>query len=794
MSTGIRTIMFSWILFSCEFYIKYICTGNKESEVLLMTALNHRDYNNELENLHTVMDYLKAYREKILKQKLRIDKDVDYGIRHFNSDNAEQFNELIINTSIQESILEKLKTADKSLSKPYFARVDFKEEQKSKLEEIYIGKMSLMREENQEILITDWRAPIANLYYEGRLGNAVYHCPDGEVEGQITLKRQYIIENAALKEIYDIDITTNDDFLQASLGSSKDNRLKDIVSTIQAEQNRVIRAEMWKPLIVQGAAGGGKTTIALHRIAYLLYNNENTLLPKNFMIIAPNRFFLSYISEVLPDLGVENVLQTTFEDLSLNIIGTKLKVMPSSEKLSFFIENNSIHSQYTIDALKYISKFKSSLAFMKIIRKHVRNIEQKFLPKIDFSIGSTSLFTYNELQRLFLQEYNYLPLVKRINEIKKNLVNTLKREKGPLLEKVEREYDAKINKIRDSMKDCPERRQRIIKLAEERDSLLDKIRRQSKVIVKEYLDRIKPLSSIEYYKSLISDQKSFIHCCKSLGETDDYEAVRVYTENIIKEGYVEAEDLAPLLYIEYHIFGLEEKFSVKHVIIDEAQDYSLFQFYVLKQIIGSSSFTILGDLFQGIHSYKGITSWSEVEKFIFPDSNASYLTLEQSYRTTVEIMEAANRVIKSLKSIELPLAKPVIRHGEPVEIREMKDMKALARVIADKIGEIMEQGYKSAAVICKTLAEGKKLQAELRKIKLQVDLITGSEKEFNGGVVIVPSYLVKGLEFDAVIVANAGKEVYKTNELDIKLLYVAMTRPLHRLYIYSIGEISKLLL
>jgi DNA helicase-2/ATP-dependent DNA helicase PcrA len=186
--------------------------------------------------------------------------------------------------------------------------------------------MCLTRDEDQKLIIVDWRAPIANMYYESRLGDASYQCPDGKISGTLSLKRQFSIEKGRLEEIFDIDITTNDQFLQSYLGASADNRLKDIVSTIQAEQNRVIRANMERPLIVQGVAGSGKTTIALHRIAYLIYNYGKSFVPENFMIIAPNRLFLNYISEVLPELGVERVKQTTFEDFAREVIHEKYQI------------------------------------------------------------------------------------------------------------------------------------------------------------------------------------------------------------------------------------------------------------------------------------------------------------------------------------------------------------------------------------------------------------------------------------------------------------------------------------
>ncbi|MDP4089656.1 MAG: RNA polymerase recycling motor HelD, partial [Bacillota bacterium] len=724
-----------------------------------MPALNHPDYQSEMQKLNYILQYLKEYNLQILRQKGNIDKEVEYGIRHYNSDNAEQFNDLIINSKIKENLSQKLKAVGSGLSKPYFARVDFKESGAPWLERLYIGKMSLLRAEDQEMLITDWRAPIASLYYEGRLGKANYDCPDGSICGDIFLKRQYVIDSADLKEIYDIDITTNDDFLQASLNSSKDKRLKDIVSTIQAEQNKVIRADMWKPLIVQGAAGGGKTTIALHRIAYLLYNHEDSLKPNNFMIIAPNRFFLSYISEVLPDLGVENVLQVTFEDLAQSIIGTKFKLRPSQEKLSYFIEGPGNDSPTDKKKLQDISRFKSSMDFMRIIKRYVEDIERNLIPRDDFKIDSFCLLPYEEIQRLFLIEYSYLPLMKRINELKKNLVNTLKLRKEPIMDEIELKYERLINEVRSRMKDCPERRQKIIALADKRDSLLEKIRKESKIIIKEFMNSIKFLTPYEYYHGLICSMDTFHRCCSDIIDEKGAEAARFHTENILREGTLEIEDLAPMMHIKYFIFGLDEKFTARHILIDEAQDFSLFQLYILKRIIRSGSFTILGDLCQGIHSYRGIQSWQEVQSTIFPEESPSFMTLEQSYRTTVEIMEAANAVIKSLDGLDVPLAKPVIRHGDQVKITGKRNLKEVAEAVKSDLWNIKEEGFKSAAVICKTLKECLDLKAELARLKVKCDLITGSEKDYPGGVVLIPSYLVKGLEFDAVIIANAGSEV-----------------------------------
>lgn len=751
-----------------------------------MSALEHPDYTEELERLSYTLKYLKNYNSKVQSKKAKIDREVDYSVKHYNSDNAEQFNELLINTAFQDTLSQKIRNLKRSLSKPYFARVDFKEKGNINIQNLYIGKISLLRNTDHEPIIIDWRTPIANLYYEGRLGDASFESPDGKVHGEIKLKRQYIIENAELKDIYDIDITTNDEFLQAALGSSKDNRLKDIVSTIQAEQNKVIRADMWKPLVVQGAAGGGKTTIALHRIAYLLYNHENTLNPKNFMIIAPNRFFLSYISEVLPDLGVENVLQTTFEDFALEIIGHKLKLLNSYEKLSFLITSKD-------NMVKNISFFKSSLDFKNLLDDYIKLIEADFIPKKDFKIDSFVLLKYEDINSYFLNDYSSLSMMQRINEIKKTLINTLKQRKKPILEEIEKNYDRKIDKVREAMADCEERRRIIIKLAEDRDSLMKKIKVNSRTLVKDYLSGIKAHTPKEYYMNLLSNKDLFLKLSEKYIDQETACVLRHETLGNLNENRIEIEDLAPLMYLKYRIDGLDEKLSVRHVVIDEAQDFSVFQLFILRELIGGNSFTILGDLCQGIYSYRGINDWKTASDSVFGYGNYTMMTLEQSYRTTIEIMDAANYVIKYLNMPGLPPSKPVIRHGEAVKVIEKPNIHEISELIADNISSLDSEGFKSAAVICKTLEECRQFKGELKKSGLNIRIISGVETEYSGGVVLIPSYLVKGLEFDMVIIANASNKAYSADPLDVKLLYIAMTRPLHRLYIYSSGPKAKML-
>lgn len=759
-----------------------------------MPAANHPAYKEELERCTYTLGYVEKSLESTIGKKQRVDHDLDWVKRHFNGENSQNYIDMIINTQLQGSFEVKLRNLITARSKPYFARIDFKEKERPTSEKLYIGKMCLMREEDQEMIIVDWRAPIANLYYEGRLGESEYECPDGTMQGDLTLKRQFSIDQGALKEIFDIDITTNDEFLQTYLGASADNRLKEIVSTIQAEQNRIVRADMWKPLIVQGAAGSGKTTIALHRIAYLIYTFEKSFTPENFMIIAPNRLFLNYISDVLPELGVERVKQTTFEDFAMELIGKKFKLRDANEKLTAFVNSNATAEAVERNTLvRKTAELKASMIFKEILDSYVGTIEETFIPQEDFAIGRKVIFTYKEINDLFLTQYKRWPIVQRVNEIKKHLTNRLKLQRNAIINQIHDETDRKIARLKMTMEDSEDRQKRIIEAFDKRNAVLDKLDSFCKNAVKEYVNKISKFSPYEYYKDFVTDEKLWRRLLKEKAEDEVSEFARKYSEQILRSGTVEIEDLAPIIYMKYCIYGIDEKVPVKHIVVDEAQDFSAFQFYVIRKIVKESSFTILGDLCQGIHSYRGVQDWEDIMAHVFDDRKCQYLTLEESYRTTVEIMNAANKVIGRIKNKNFVQAKPVIRHGEEVRVIRKDSSREIAAEIGGKITEFKNMGYKSIAIICKTLEECKEMQGALKKNKQNAEVLTGKEEVYKSGVVIVPSYLSKGLEFDAVLIANANRERYTEDELDIKLLYVSMTRSLHKLYIYYHGELSTLL-
>lgn len=759
-----------------------------------MPAKNHPAYEEELERCNYTLGYVNQSLEVTLRKKGNVDSALERARKHFNSESSQDYIDIIVNSLLSGSMDVKLKNLMSAKSKPYFARIDFTEKGKPAPEKLYIGKMSLIREEDQKLIIVDWRAPVANLYYEGRLGDAAYDCPDGRIEGTLELKRQISIDKGELKEIFDIDITTNDELLQSSLGANADDRLKDIVTTIQAEQNAIIRADMWRPLIVQGAAGSGKTTIALHRIAYLIYNYEKSFSPENFMIIAPNKLFLNYISEVLPELGVEKVRQTTFEEFAQDLIGKRFKLRDANEKLLEFVDHtNTEERKQRLALVRRASEFKASMHFKEALDRYLKVIEENFIPKEDFIFGSTLIYKYEELNDLFINQYKMWPIARRVDEIKKNLKTRIKARKQAIINQLYESCDKAVAFLKLTMPDENERQRLVTEAIDKRDHDLANLESESNTAVKDYIKKISRLSPYEYYKDLVNDAGMFDMAVGPWLDPEMSLFARSYTADMLRSGWLEIEDLAPIIYLKYCIYGIDEKIPVRHVVIDEAQDFSAFQIFVLKRIIKDSSFTILGDLNQGIHSYRGIQDWNEITEYVFSDRKNEFLVLEQSYRTTVEIMNAANVVLDKIKSREISKGKPVIRHGEDVRIRAMADRKDIIAQILKDLQEFKSLSYKSAAIICKTLKECKEVHTLLSKHAKDITLITGKEEVYKSGIVVLPSCLAKGLEFDAVIIFNADAAGYTEDELDIKLLYVAMTRPLHRLYIYHTGEMTPLL-
>jgi len=747
----------------------------------------HKDYQSEVERLEFTKEYIKSVLEMSKGNKEQIVENLKAAFAELDtSDSSLSYMTLLTNAQYLELAESELERLASVIGKPYFSRINYTSSGDNKEEILYIGKASLFDRVNQTPIIVDWRSPIANVYYDGRLGDVSYDAYGEMQSGYLSLKRQYEIENGILKEIRDIDLTTHDELLQKSLSGKADNRLTEIVATIQNEQNEVIRASLKHPIIVQGAAGSGKTTIALHRISYFLYSSGYRFPPEKLMILAPNKLFIDYISAVLPDLGVNKIKQTTYIEFMRNCLGKKIKFLSPNSKLMALIDGNR-----KTKWLQWFSSYKGSLEFKGIIDRYLKEIELDLTPSKDFIIEKSRLMRGDKLKRLFLKEFKYLPIYKRLDKIKNLLASDLKLKKSIILTKINSKYDDALEKALYSTRlDAEKRREKVVSIMDSKELRIKAVEQESKVAVKNYMDSFVKKDIFSLYKELMTSPERLQKYSTVLSEIECKKLTN-YCQQVFAKNALELEDLAPLFYMKAKLEGIEEHYKMKSIFIDEAQDYSYFQFAALKEGFETDLFTIVGDLAQGIHSYRGLNSWEPLVKEIFP--NANYQALQKSYRTTVEIMHLANDIL-SIMDKDLPKVEPVIRHGDKPRYTNIDpaNLQQVKEIVEHDIHLLKGEELNSIAIIGKTNAECLRIHKMLKNSNLPIQLLEEKEDMKKGCVVILPSYLSKGLEFDAVLILTM-EESYSEEELDIKLLYVAMTRPMHRLFLYASAP-SELLL
>lgn len=650
-----------------------------------------------------------------------------------------------------------------SKKQPYFSRIDFIPLGGPKGTH-YIGRWGVTQTPEFEVKVVDWRSPVANLYYSGQVGPMSYEAPDGKVEGELTLKRMFTIHEGELESMFDSGVVSQDAYLQGVLGSVSSDRLKEIVTTIQAEQNFVIRHPLERPLIVQGVAGSGKTTIALHRIAWLLYAYRETLSPGQMMILAPNPLFLNYISQVLPDLGVENVIQTTFAGLCEKWLK---KQMPR------LMVQNRLEDKLNADAssraeMARTLKRKGSLAFKKALEQYLVDFEKTVLPDEDICFGQATLFTRAQLNEIFMGQLKHFPLYSRVQELNKYMKTRLKAAAREMDEWMEKWTEEKLLNLLSRLPEGEERQSRVKRLLESRDARKKEIALRAKEYPRQFEKLFPDLKVTQIYKGFLEKEGGFIE-----------------TTALLQKGMAYPEDLPALVVIMRKVYGIPYE-SVRTIVIDEAQDFSAFQVQVLKEMESRPSFTLVGDLMQGIHEEEGISSWEELKDAVFSNDVTRH-DLVQSYRNTVEIMDFANLIAMRYPVENQRLARPVLRHGEAVCVKGFaSDAQRMADVVA-RVQGWTQEGFHTIALIDKTLTAAQKTQKALLK-HFPVTLVTGDMREYHGGVMVMPASLIKGLEFDCVLVLNANAEDYPDDPFIARLLYVICTRPLHRLALLHTGQ------
>ncbi len=587
---------------------------------------------------------------------------------------------------------------------PYFAKIVFETKEEG-TNDIYIGLTYLTKDDNN--IIYDWRAPISSVFYDYESGNAEYEAPGGIIKGYLHNKRQFTIEDAKIKRVFDSKLNVQDELLQEVLANKTDEYMKNIVNTIQIEQNAIIRNVKDRHLIVQGIAGSGKTSVALHRIAFLLYKIKN-LTSDKVLIFAPNKVFSEYISNVLPELGEENTKETTFSDF----LETYITEYKTVESFTSFIERYYKYEEEYVDLIK----FKQSDEIIPIIEEYIKNYTSK--ATFTNEILNHDLYVEKERLNYYLKErYSSIPLFERIDEMATKIAD----------------MEFKGNKTR---------QRQIVKWLKERLNISIDIK--------------------EIYKNFYKSEEFKSHYKKEI--PDSY-------LNRLNDKKISYEDACLFVYMKSLLKFLGNDYMIEQTIIDEAQDYNILQYILLKKILKKSKFTILGDINQTINPYYQYKSLEDL-KNIFEGSN--YIELTKTYRSSPEIIEHANKILG------LNLVSAIRRDTKiPVEFREEIDIKE--QLLTDI--KSLERDNKSIAIITKTDTEANKIYNKLKKDLEDLTLINSSSKTFSRKLVVLPSYMAKGLEFDATIVYTEKNNKYKYDER--YLYYVSCTRSQHHLIIYN---------
>ncbi len=662
---------------------------------------------------------------------------------------------------ITSNTIRKLKLLQDNL---YFGRIDFKEYGDEDKESIYIGAGTLI--DNLDILIYDWRSPVCGMFYEYEMGKADYECPAGQIKGEITLKRQYSISDGKIKYMFNTDLKIDDEILQESLNNNCDENMKTIIKSIQKEQNRVIRNKNEDVLIVQGPAGSGKTSIALHRAAFVLYKyRESGLKSDNIVIFSPNEIFNDYISQVLPELGEDKISQTTFMEYATDSLRRNLRIEDGYDQMEQILLGEGRNS-YKLRRESII--FKGTLEFQEIVRRYIKLLEENTIKFRDIKFKEWVIITGDDLNDLYYNTYRKWPIKHRYKEMIKDIEFRLKQSniKNLRYEQIEKEID-------EDNQYCYEG-----------NDLTNDLLNREMVSFRNYVKNLLSINEMQVYKKLLGNIQLFNKMARGIQLPVNIREILRNTLINLNNNRVIFEDITPLLYIKHALGDVRNMAHIKYVIIDEAQDYSPFQYRLFKELYPKAGFTILGDINQSINPYVNTLDYNIIAN-IFNNKNSNIIKLQKSYRSTKEISDFTKSIIKNEKIIN------VSRAGKKPRLIEVNDYKDRLNKIKANIESMVKGGLTSIAIICRTASTASNVYRDFKEIVGgDINLIKKEDEKFKSGINIVPSYLSKGLEFDGVIIFDGDKDVY-SNEQERLLFYTICTRALHRLSIYYKGIPTK---
>lgn len=684
-------------------------------------------------------------KSEIIEAKKDVRENTEHGITSlYTSDGFEALVELsqYINP-VTDKIIDyeeeehKILLLEKMIKSPYFARIDFKFDDEDEFEKIYIGRSSLRKNSYQEMYVYDWRSPIASVFYRFMTGEAFYDAPCGRVTGELNLKRQYEIKNGKLEYFFDSDVQIVDEFLRQLLSQNTTAKMKAIVETIQHEQDVVIRDMENDLLMVQGVAGSGKTSIALHRAAYLMYQGLQTKLSaNNIMIISPNSIFEQYISNVLPELGEDNVISSVFEDILSELLNGR-KIQSRND----FLENLIVNSKYKEISRNSI-EFKTSSFFREILDQFLIDIPRQWIEFEDVYYEGKCVVS---------------------GQILKDKI--LGRPETPLGIKLEQLEDYILEQIFGTGK--------------------GRGHKEEKNLIKQEIQKFIKIDIVELYKILFSNEAYFYSLLQNSNPSQNIKNIWKYTKENLEADSLYYDDAIAIAYLYLKIYGTNKYKNIKQVVIDEAQDYYPLQYEIFNFLFSNAKFTILGDMKQTLAKKEDISFYEQIQK-ILNKKKSSLIMLDKSFRCTNEILNFSLKFIEQSSQI-----KSFNRNGDSPKVYIADNSEIFIDEIVKEIKLCQEKGFQSICLICKTEKNSTYLFNKI-KHKLDIQLIKNGSVSDLQGVFILPVYMSKGLEFDAVLICDADSQNYH-DEDDKNLLYVACTRALHKLSLFCENEVSPLI-
>ncbi len=760
----------------------------------------------QLAQAHEAMEKRQSELAEIKKE---VRENTEHGIRDL-SDTAD-FEALVeLNQSIApvaqitadcDELMRKIRRLENLIRTPYFARIDFCFEGEEIPEKVYIGRTSLMEKGASEIYVYDWRSPIASVFYRFMTGEAYYDAPNGRIEGNVERKRQYEIKDSRLLYFFDTNVSISDEILKHLLSKNTSPQMKTIVETIQKEQDIVIRNMENDLLMIQGVAGSGKTSIALHRAAYLMYQGlQGSLAANNILILSPNSAFEQYISNVLPELGEENAVSMVFEDLLEALLKEK-KIQPQGA----FLEKAVAHSSYT-ELAKRSMEFKTSERFKEILDRFVEEIPRSAIEYQDVYFRDELIAPKEDLKESILRRPG-VPLAERLRQLEKRIfedisINRKDKTRGGRVEVMQELQEF----TRLDVYDLYEKLWRdegyfltIVEGRKEEGSL-----RQEDACLRgtEPGDRCSKEA-----------QRSRSEACMAKAENideKDLHEIRRYTLENLESGCIYFDDAIAILYLYLRIYDCRDYRHIRQVIIDEAQDYYPLQYEIFRMLFPDAKYTVLGDINQTLTKREKLSFYEQVRD-ILKKRNSSFIALDKSFRCTNEILRFSLQVLSGGKQRDAEISgkaagltlpdkcdeeqgveiKCFNRNGDQVETKAFDTAEEYLDGIVREVEVCREKGFETICLLCKTRENSRRLFTRLEsRLKLQMLDDDGAGKL--EGNFIMPSYMAKGLEFDAVIICDADSRNY-FDEDDKKILYVECTRALHRLSVFCEGEVTPLI-